>query len=220
MRTDAQIRDDILDEIDWEPRIDSTEVGVTVKGGTVSLMGVVDSYSERLAIESAAKRVKGVQVIADEIKVKFPSDIVISDEDIADQIAQVLKWNLTTDSNKIQAMVRNGLVTLTGEVVWNYRRSDAATHVASIRGVSEVRNEIKVKSRAQKKDVAKEIARALHRNANIEASHITVDVAGSRVTISGNVRAWYERTLVEEAVWAAPGVTEIVDNLQISNKPH
>jgi osmotically-inducible protein OsmY len=216
MRTDEDIRDDILAEIDWEPQIESTEVGVTVKNGAVTLTGTVGSYSEKLAAERAVKRVKGVHAIAEEMKVKYASDRSVSDEDIAERISNIIEWNTSIPRDAVKAEVRSGYVTLSGDVDWNYQREAARNHIANVRGVIAVSNLINVKPRVAKADVSKEINRALHRNADLEASHVQVDVSGGKVTLSGNVKAWHERKLVEEAVWAAPGVTQVVDNLRIA----
>lgn len=216
MRNDDEIRDDIIAELEWDPKIESTEIGVTVKDGAVSLMGVVGSYAEKLAAEQAAKRVRGVRAIAEEIRVRLPSDRSVTDEDIAERIAHVLEWNTSIPDSNIQAEVRNGFVTLTGEVEWNYQRESAKDLIAGIKGVSAVSNMIKVRSRVVKTDITREIALALKRNADLEAARIKVDVDGSRVTLNGDVKAWYERKLVEDAVWAAPGVTQVTDNLRVS----
>lgn len=216
MRTDSDIKNDILAELQWDPQIRSTEVGVTVKDGAVALHGTVFSYAEKIAAESAAKRVKGVRAIAEEMKVKLPSDRRVTDEDIAKRIANILQWSAAIPNETIKAEVRNGYVTLAGEVDWNFEREAARDQIAGIQGVTAVSNLIKVRTKAAKSDITKEITRALHRNADLEASHIKVDVVNGKVTLDGDVKAWYERKLVEDAVWSAPGVTAVVDNLRIA----
>ncbi len=216
MRKDEDIRDDILAEIDWDPMIESTEIGVTVKDGAVALHGVVESYAERLAAERAAKRVKGVRTIAEEVNVKYPSDRSISDEDISERIAKAFDWHYAFREYDLKAEVRNGVVTLTGQVEWNYQRDTAQNYITEIQGVTGVSNQIKLKQRASAANVKQSITKALHRNANLEASHIKVNVDGGKVTLSGDVRAWHERKLVEDAVWAAPGVTSVHDELRVS----
>ncbi|MFN0024493.1 MAG: BON domain-containing protein [Parvularculaceae bacterium] len=216
MRRDEEIRDDILAEIDWDPKIDSTDIGVTVKNGAVALMGTVSSYAEKLAAEEAAKRVKGVRAIAEEIKVRLPSDLRLDDEAIASRISNILQWHSSIANFTIQAEVRNGFVSLTGEVDRNYQRDLAKMLVSGVSGVTAVSNLIKVKSKVLPTNVQREITRALHRNADIEASHVKVDVDGGRVTLKGNVKAWYERKLIEDAAWAAPGVTDVVDVIRIA----
>ena len=215
MRTDDEIKTDVLAEIDWEPQIASTAVGVTVRNGAVTLTGTVSSYSEKLAAERAAKRVKGVRAIAEEMAVKYPSDKTVSDEDIAQRISNIMAWNTSIPHDTIRAEVRNGYVTLSGDVDWHYQREVARNQVANVNGVTTVSDLISVRPRAAKTDVSKEINRALHRNADLEAAHVKVDINGGKVTLSGNVKAWYERKLIEDAVWSAPGVTQVVDNLRV-----
>ncbi len=216
MRSDEDIKQDILDEVDWDRQIASTDIGVTVKEGAVSLYGSVSSYAEKLAAERAARRVKGVRAIAEEIKVNYPPKTIVSDEDIADRVAQLFDWHSSFQENDVKAEVRNGYVTLTGEVDWHYQRETARNQVASIRGVTGVSNQIKLRPKASAADVKRKITAALHRNANVEASHINVDVSGGEVTINGDVKAWYERKLVEDAVWSAPGVVSVKDKLRVS----
>lgn len=215
MRTDKQIRDEVLEEIDWDPRVKSTEIGVTVKDGAVTLTGTVRTYGEKAAAEQAASRVKGVKAIAENIEVVLPSAAVRTDETIAERIAGILKWNSVISSCDIKGEVRAGRVTLTGSVDWNFQRETAARLVADIEGVKSVANHIHLKSQVQPADVKKAITRALHRMADLDASTISVDVDGHKVTLHGKVRAWSERSAAEEAAWAAPGVTAVIDNIQL-----
>ncbi len=216
MRRDEDIKTEVLDEIDWDPQIESTDIGVTVKDGAVKLMGIASNYSEKLAAERATKRVKGVLAILDDIKLKLAGDDAVSDEEVAKRIAHVLEWNVSPHINNIQAHVHsNGFVTLTGEVKWNYEREAVKRQVARIRGVSSVSNMIKLKERVVTTDLKKKIAKALHRNADLEAAQLNVDVSGSRVTVSGNIKALNERKLIEDVIWAAPGVTHVVDKLRV-----
>lgn len=215
LRTDEQIRDDVIAEIAWDPRIRSTEIGVTVKDGAVTLMGTVESYREKTAAEEATIKVKGVKAIAENIEVVIPGSLKATDEKIAEQISHILQWNTNVADQDIKAGVRSGIVTLTGLVDWNFQREIARKLVSDVHGVKSVINAIKLKSRIQPADIKREITRALHRNADLEASSISVDVAGSQVTLRGAVKAWHERKLVEDAAWAAPGVTQVIDALQV-----
>ncbi|MEM9988876.1 MAG: BON domain-containing protein, partial [Pseudomonadota bacterium] len=191
MRSDDIIKSDILAEIDWDPEIESTEIGVTVDKGAVSLYGKVSSYVEQLAAERAAKRVKGVKSVAEEIKIDYPSDWHVSDEDIAERIAKLFDWHHAFRTDEIKAVVRDGFVTLSGTVDWNYQRNAARREVAGVRGVTGVSNQITLRPHASAKDVKQKINAALHRNANLEASHVNIDVRGGKVTLTGDVKAWY-----------------------------
>lgn len=216
MRSDDEIRDDILAEIDFEPRIESTEIGVTVKDGAVTLHGTVHSFLEELAAVKAAKRVKGVHAVVEKIEIKFPADTTISDADIAERIAHLCEWSTIFRKYDLKAEVKNGRVTLTGTVDWQYQRTDAQDQIAHMRGVIGVTNAIIIRPQVSQLDVKKKISAAMHRNAALEAAKINVDVIDGKVTLKGHVKAWYERKLAEEAAWSAPGVVSVTDQIQIS----
>ena len=216
MRTDEQIRDDIMAEIDFDPKVEATDIGVTVKDGAVTLHGTVHSYFEELAVIKAAKRVKGVHAVVEEIKIKYPSDTQVDDQDIAERIAHLCEWNTTFRKYDIKAEVKNGHVTLSGNVDWQYQRADVRDYVSRLRGVNSVTNAITIRPHASQLDVKRKISEALHRSATLESSKINVDVADGQVTLKGHVKAWYERKLAEDAAWSAPGVTKVVDHIQIS----
>ncbi len=216
MNQDEQIRDDIQEEITFDPRVKSTDIGVTVKNGAVRLTGTVATFAERVAAENAAKRVKGVHAIAEDIEVKPAAGVRETDETIAERISSLLEWNLMTPDAAVQAEVRNGFVTLTGDVEWNFERETIKNQISHLAGVRGIDNRIELQPRVSEKDVSKSIARALHRNADFERSHVKIDVNGGTVIITGDVQAYYEKELIEDAVWAAPGVTEVVDQLRVN----
>ena len=144
------------------------------------------------------------------------SDTQVDDQDIAERIAHLCEWNTTFRKYDIKAEVKNGRVTLTGNVDWQYQRADVRDYVARLRGVTGVTNSITIRPHASQLDVKRKISEALHRSATLESSKINVDVADGQVTLKGHVKAWYERKLAEDAAWSAPGVTRVVDQIQIS----
>ncbi len=216
MNQDERVRNDIQEEIAWDPRVKSTDIGVTIKDGAVHLTGSVASYFERLAAENAAKRVKGVHAIAEDIEIKLPSNNVETDESIAEHISNLMKWNTMVPVPDVLAEVRNGIVTLTGEVDWHFERETIKNQIAHLSGVRGIDDHIKLQSRVSEKDVSKSITRALHRNADLERSKVDVFVDGGKVVITGKVKVFYEKKLIEDAVWAAPGVMQVVDRLRVS----
>jgi osmotically-inducible protein OsmY len=183
------------------------------------LTGAIDTYAEKLAAERAAKRVKGVRAIAADIEVKLPAQMRTTDEGLAEQIARILNWNGTFRNSDIQAEVRNGRVTLTGEVDWSYQRQAAERRVEELQGVTGIINQIRLRPQAEPvsaRDVQRQITSALHRHANVEASRIRISVADGKVTLDGTVDTYGERELIEDAVWAAAGVKEVLDNVRVS----
>jgi osmotically-inducible protein OsmY len=218
MITDQELRADILAELERDPRVRSTEIGVIVKHGAVTLTGVVEDFADKVAAERAVKRLKGVRAIAEDIQVKRPAELRLTDEGIAERIAEILSWSSTFRDTDIQAEVRNGHVTLSGEVDALYQKQAAARRVGELEGVTGIFNRIRVRETAagnRARDIEREIMSALHRHANIEASKVRVSVSGSNVTLDGTVDALHERELIEDAVRHTVGVTDVIDNLAV-----
>jgi osmotically-inducible protein OsmY len=212
---DHQLRQDVLDELDFEPSVNATHIAVGMHAGVVTLTGFVSSYGEKLAAERAVRRVKGVKAIAEEIEVRLPSDQKVADVEIAERAVDILKWRVGLPAERIAVKVEKGIVTLTGEVDWRYQANNAGAAVHNLSGVSLVINQIRVKSPVGIFEVKGKIEQALRRSAELDASRITVQTDGGKVTLGGKVHAWFERGIAERAAWSAPGVTDVQDHIQI-----
>ena len=215
MISDLELRQDVLDELEFEPSVNAAHIGVAANRGVVTLTGFVTNYAEKAAAERAARRVKGVKAIAEEIDVRLPSDTKRADDEIAARAVDILKWQVGFPADRIAVKVEKGIVTLTGEVDWQYQRTEAEHVVHKLTGVIGVLNQIRVAAPVRASEVKEKIQKALERSADVEASRITVQTEGGRVVLSGKVRAWYERDIAERAAWSAPGVTEVQDHLTI-----
>jgi osmotically-inducible protein OsmY len=214
--SDKTLRQSIIDELDFEPSIDAASIGVAVDEGIVTLTGHVGSYVERLAAEKAVRKVRGVRAVVEEIQVRFPSGPVPRDEDIARQAVQLLDWNGLVPPDVIQVGVKDGWVTLTGSVHWQYQRSEAEAGLRRLPGIKGINNLIEISPLVSAEDVRSKIEAALKRNAEVEADRITVTVKDAKVTLDGTVQAWYERKLAERAAWSAPGVRAVEDRLTLA----
>jgi osmotically-inducible protein OsmY len=215
MRSDAQLKSDIVAELSWDPAITATDVGVIVKDGVVTLTGHPSSHAEKYAIERAARRVKGVKALAIEMPVKLASDYTRTDADIAMAVERAIEWNVLVPDDKIHPMVENGWVTLNGEVEWDYQRRAAEVAVRDLLGVTGVSNRVVVKPKFTAADVEKKIREALERQADREAERIKIEVNGAHVTLSGKVHTWAERKAAQGAAWSAPGVANVINNLLV-----
>lgn len=215
MRPDSDVKKDVLSELDWEPEVTETEIGVIVKDGAVTLTGWVPSYLDKLAAKRAAKRVTGVRAVADEIEVRLPSALSVADDEIARRVAHILEWGAGLPAD-VKAEVDDGLVTLSGTADWHYQRNNAKKQVEAVKGVTSVINNIVVRQRATPADVKKQIESALHRHADVEAGKIRVSVIDGTVTLSGEVDSVHEMDLVEDAAWATPGVVSVRDDLRLA----
>jgi osmotically-inducible protein OsmY len=192
---------------------------VTANRGVVTLTGFVMGDAEKTAAERAARRVKGVTAIAEEIEVRLASDTKRADDEIAARAVDILRWNVGFLADRIKVKVESGIVTLTGEVDWQFQKTDADLAVHKLSGVVDVINQIRVASPVHAADVKQQIEKALQRSAELEASRITVETEGGRVILSGKVHAWYERDIAERPAWSAPGVTEVQDRITIEPSP-
>jgi len=215
MKTDTQLRNDIQAELNWAPEVKSSDIGVIVKDGVVTLTGHLSSYAEKYAVERAVQRVYGVKALAVELTVKLPFDNQRTDADIALAAERALEWNALVPDGKIHPMVEKGWLSLTGEVEWDYQRSAAEVAVRDLMGVTGVSNLVKVKPRVSSADVEKKIHDALSRQADREARKLSIAVDGSHVTLRGTVHSWSERDAVQGAAWSTPGVTVVVNDLLV-----
>jgi osmotically-inducible protein OsmY len=214
---DKTLRQLVVDELDFEPKIDAAHIGVAVDHGVVTLTGHVSNYAEKIAAEEAVRRVKGVKAIAEEIEIRFPSSFPgTSDDEIAKQAVAMLGWHTSLPKDRIQVKVQQGWITLSGEVDWYYQKEAAAETVRRLNGVRGVNNLVIIKSRVLPSDVRQRIEQALKRNAEVEANSISVTVADGNVILEGKVKAWHERQIAEQAAWAVPGVRAVQDKLRLA----
>lgn len=215
-RSDAEIERDVKEELQWDPDLDAADIAIAVKGGVVTLTGFTKSYADKYEAEAAAKRVSGVRAVVNDIEVRLPSVDERPDPEIAREAVAAIKSQLPISSENIQVVVKNGWVTLEGEVEWQYQRNTAESAVRRIKGVKGVSNAIQIKPRAEPGEIKRRIQDAFRRSAEIDANRIVVEANGSEVILKGSVRSWAEREEAERAAWAAPGVTKVIDQIVVS----
>ena len=215
MKTDRELRQDVMDELTFEPSTTATDIGVTVKDGVVTLMGTVSNYAEKWAAERAAERVGYLRALAKDVTVKLPGSHKRSDSEIAAAALQALKWDVQVPDTRLKLEVENGQVTLKGELDWNYQREAADRDLRNLTGVLGVLNQVTLKPTASPEEVSAKIEAALQRTAVNDARRIKVDADGGKVTLRGDVHSWAEREDAERAAWQAPGVIAVVDQIRV-----
>jgi osmotically-inducible protein OsmY len=215
MKTDAQLKLDVVTELNWEPSVNAAEIGVEVKSGVVTLAGHVDSYAEKWNAEQAAQRVSGVRALAVEMDVRLPGPNQRTDAEIGLAARNALDWSTYSATSKIKVLVQQGWVTLSGEVEWAYQRQAASSAVRFLMGVKGVSDDIALKSAISATGVKADIEAALKRRATDDAKNIFVEVNGSDVVLSGTTDTWTERSLVSDSAWTTAGVHRVVNNILV-----
>ncbi len=215
---DLILRQDIIDELEYEPSVHAASIGVAVDHGIVTLSGHVGSFIEKHTVERIVRGMLGVRAIAQEIEVRLPEHEKTSDDEIASRVLVVLAWATTSKPEDIEVMVRRGFVKLKGTVDWYFQRTAAEKAVRQLAGVTGISNQLEIRPSTNRFSIAREITEALKRNAGIDAEDIRIDASGGQVTLSGSVRTLRERALAENAAWSAPGVTVVQDLLIVDDQ--
>ena len=215
MKTDSDLQRDVIAELNWDPAINATAIGVAVKDGVVTLTGHLDTFAEKHAAARAVRRVADVKAIALELDVKLAPDHRRSDTDIATSAEQALKWNTLVPLGAIKPTVDRGGVTLRGEVEWDFQRRAAEKAIRSLMGVVAVSNDITLRARPHVANLTHKIEQSLTRQAIREAKRIHVSVDGTTVKLTGVVHSWQERDAAQGVAWTAPGVRAVINELTL-----
>jgi osmotically-inducible protein OsmY len=215
MKSSEAIQKDVIDELAWDPQVDSSSIGVTVRDGIVRLHGSVPSFAEKIAAEKACRRILGVDGIVDDLDVRFKPGFAVKDERIAKAAVDALKFNTLLPKDAVTITVDNGWVQLTGEVSWYYQKQAAENAVRYLPGVTSVTNAITVMQPVNKAEVKQKIEAAFKRSAQIDSEQVKVEATDGKVVLKGNVRNWAEKKAAEDAAWLAAGVTDVRNELKI-----
>lgn len=215
IKSDIALKQDIEEELRWDPRVNASQIAVTVNEGAVSLLGVVDTYPERWAAEDAVKRVSGVRTVAQDLEVKVLGEHARSDSEIAQAVQSALKWDVLVPA-AVTAKVQDGIITLEGEVAWDFERRAAERAVRHLAGVVATYNAVTLEGKASASQVKEKIESALHRQAWSDASSIEVATTGSKVTLSGHASSFQMIKDARNAAWSVPGVNAVEEHVRIA----
>ena len=213
--TDKELKLNVENALEWEPSLDASDAGVSVDDGVVTLRGNVGTYAEKIAAERVALRMYGVKAVANDLAVHVTTAFERTDTEIAQAAVEALKWNTLVPDGRVAVAVTDGWLTLSGFLEWQYQKNAAAHAVRNLMGVRGITNSITVTPRVSTLEVEEQIAAAFKRSAEVDARRIHVTATDGTVTLTGNVRSWAERDEAERAAWAAPGVTQVQDELAV-----
>jgi osmotically-inducible protein OsmY len=218
--TDEELGRQVAAELCWDPQVDSKVIKVSADSGTVTLSGEVESLHQKRAGSRAASRVRGVIRIANELQVRIPRTDQRDDEDLRGDVLEALMLDGSVPMT-VDARARDGVVTLTGTAQWHYQREEAELRTAEVPGVACIDNAITLAKpdAGAASDAGAAIKAAFRRNAVIEADGVSVEMSSDgRVIVSGTVSSWVSHGHVLAAVWSAPGVTQVDDQLRIESR--
>ena len=213
--SDIDIKQNVLDALEFDPSIDAAAIGVAVHDGVVSLTGHVPTYSEKIKAEDLAMAIRGVKAIAQEIEVRPIGTNTLADDEIALRVLNAIRWNTSIPPDVVKVKVQNGWITLSGYVEWYFQRDAAARAIRDMAGVKGVTNSIMIEPKASPADIRARIEKALKRQAELDMFNISVAVSDGSVTLDGKVHSLTERRIAEQAVWAAPGIHKVNDRLTV-----
>lgn len=218
MKSDIEIQKDVMDQLKWEPGLNAAEIGVAVKKGIVTLSGIVDTYSKKITAEDAAKKIAGVKAVAEDIQVGMSPGFRKTDAEIADAVVFSLRWHASIPDEKLKVKVEDGVVTLEGEVAWDYQRKEAMRVVEKLACVRRINNFITLKPLLEPENIKNKIAAAFTRSSTIDAEKVSVEVDGTKVILRGKVRSMAEYDDAENAAWLAPGVTSVENDILVEEQ--
>ncbi|GAB5342944.1 BON domain-containing protein [Pseudomonas fluorescens] len=214
--SDLSLRKSVMEELEFHPQINAASIGVSVENGIVTLSGHVSSYPQKVNAERAAKGVKGVRAIAQEIQVRLDKHAGTADDTLAERVLNIIDWSADVPQNDIKVTVQKGWITLDGDVDWQYQKETLERAVHELSGVVGVNNRLALRPNAEVTDIRQRIEEALKRNAEIDDKNVFVRVDGDVVRLEGKVHVWRERKLAERAAWSVPGVMRVEDHLLIA----
>ncbi len=215
MSQDSSLQQAVTAELGWEPSIIAAHIGVTAENGIVTLSGHVNSFVQKHAAEDAARRVKGVRAVAEEIEVRLEFDAKRGDDDIATAAINRLAWDMSVPRDAIKVKVEKGWVTLTGTVEWHYQKVAAASAIRPLMGVTGVSDQVTLRPRVSTGNISDDITHALHRSWFFDPDTIKVTASGGDIKLTGYVTSWHDRQVAAETAWAAPGATSVVNDLTV-----
>lgn len=215
MSTDSNLQQAVLSELRWEPSVLAAHIGVTAKSGVVTLSGHVETYAAKHAAETAARRVKGVMAVAEEIEVRLAPEVSRADDAIASAVLERFSWDVAVPQGAVTVRVENGWVTLMGQVDWWFQKDAAEQDVRRLWGVTGMSSQITIKPTVNASGLSDDIMHALHRSWFFDPNTIKVHTNGGAIRLSGTAHSPHDRQVAAETAWSAHGATAVENDIVI-----
>jgi osmotically-inducible protein OsmY len=216
-KTDAEIAEQVVQELRWDCRTETSPIQVGAKNGVVMLTGRVKYYAIKHAAEEAARRIAGVTAVQDEIEIRIPSGEYRGDCEIAEAVRRAFDWNVLIPADRIETLVNKGIVNLSGTVDCLSEREEAERAVVNLLGVQGICNDLMVEAHPIAiETLCADIRNTLERQAVTVTPEVRVEAAAfGAIHLSGSVPSWSQRCAVVAAAGFAHGVQQIVDHLNV-----
>jgi osmotically-inducible protein OsmY len=209
----------IMEKLNFEPILDISNITVSIQGNhdIVLLQGIVSSFAEKFIAENAVKTIQGVRAVVNDIKVEPSIKYKRTDTQIAADATQALQFSVLVPAENIKIVVKDGNITLSGEVEWQYQRNNAEVALRNLWGVKSITNIITIKPsiNIDENKVKQQITKEFERHARIDAGKVRIEIEGRKIILKGQVTSFDEMNIAEEAAWSVPGVIEVKNELTI-----
>ncbi|MBD3220912.1 BON domain-containing protein [bacterium] len=219
VRTDEQIKIDVVNELHRDTRVDASKVQVVVDNGCVALSGRVPTAATRAAATVDAWSVAGVRSVDNGLKVELPPMLPVPDDaTIAGNADSVLDWSTDIDASDVKVDVEAGVLGLSGTVPTHWEKIRAEELVENLRGVTAVDNELAVVPTQDIVDelIADDVVSALDRNALVDVETVDVTVRDGIVTLSGTVPSAAARFAAYRTASRAASVRDVRSELIVA----
>jgi osmotically-inducible protein OsmY len=208
---DKEVCDAVLRELTGDSGLTSRDINAAVRDGVVTLTGFVRNALERTAAERAAKRIKGVKAVANDIEVK--AGFERSDPEIARDSVNLLRAHPSVPHETIMVTVQQGRVTLEGSVSWQYQLMAATAAIKRVRGVNGIENKIVLEPKPSPTRLRSDVEHALRSNPLLDNLPIRIEIAGGTVRLYGPARIAIRSSEAEQTVRLIPGVSNVESHL-------
>ncbi len=208
----------VIEQLEWDNRIDESKIDVEVKDNKVTLKGTVPDYDARKAAEISTFAVHGVHQVENKLTVKFPEGYTPpKDVEIQAYIQDNLEKNVTIDKTDLEIIIQNGHVTLEGDVDSYWKKERVEQIASGIGGVMDVTNNIAIvpTDDVVDEEIAENIVEALRRATTTIAEDIDVEVRDGIATLRGEVPGWVSYSSAVNIAKRTAGVKGVKSDIKI-----